>query len=76
MTITYKSNVPTESGVYLVRQGGELTIAEFDAELESWTQLGIEYDIWTYSEETYEIEVIGKLKLRSLELKFKKGDNV
>lgn len=66
MTITYMSNVPTESGVYLVRVDEALDVAEFDSELEMWMLLGSDYDIWSYSEDSYSVEVIKKLDLEEL----------
>lgn len=62
MAIRYIGDPPSAEGHYLVREDGALTVAEWDGK-DHWQQLGIDYDVWHYSSDVYEIQVICQLHL-------------
>lgn len=76
MTIKYIGEPPDEDGIFLVRVDGELTVAEVRTsanEEPTWIQIGIDYDCWSYSSATIEVEAIVKLNLEMIEQVAKQG---
>lgn len=73
MTIKYIGDPPDDEGYYLVRVDGEqLEVALFGESL-GWLQVGNDYDVWSYSGATIEIETIVKLDLDMIEQVAKQG---
>lgn len=66
MTIEYVGDPPSEDGFYLVKEDGELAVAQFHYSITLWEQLGMDYDVWQYAEHPYKIEVIKRLDLEEL----------
>jgi hypothetical protein len=73
MTIKYIGEPPSDEGYYLVRADGkQLEVALFGESL-GWLQIGNDYDAWSHSSATIEIEAIVKLDLDMIEQVAKQG---
>lgn len=65
MAIIYNGcEEPTEDGFYIVIEDNETTVAEYrDGD---WSQIGIDYDCWTFGSRDITLEVVRRLDLDAM----------